>query len=379
MRIGIDGRLWSETGVGRYIRNLVKNLGQSDKKNQYVIFLRHKEFKGVELPGENWQKRLADIRWHTLGEQIAMPQILGREKLDLIHFPYFNVPILYRGPFVVTVHDLIINHFPTGKATTLPWPFYQLKRSGYQMALCHAVKNSRKIIAVSEATKQEIVDHFGINPGKVAVTYESGKLEVFKDHKPASPAGRSEIIDHKLKEPYLLYVGNAHPHKNLERLLAAFKKVKSASQNLKLVLVGKEDYFYNRLKNKVKEMGLSDAVVFYGEASDMELVGLYKNAVALILPSLMEGFGLPALEAMDQGCLVLASDIPAFHEICRDAAIYFDPHDINDIAAKIEKVIHSNDAYYPSKLIAKGLEQTKMFSWEKMAKETLKIYEETTR
>ncbi len=363
MRIGIDARLWNETGVGRYIRNLVSELAKIDKENQYSLFLREKEFNEIELPGNNWEKRLADIRWHSFKEQWEMPKILNKEKLDLVHFPYFNIPIFYDGPFVVTIHDLIINHFPTGRATTLPWPLYQVKRLGYKLLVWWAVKKSQKIIAVSESTKREIVDHFKVNPDKIIVTYESGILEIKK-------AG---IMRSEFKKPYILYVGNAHPHKNLERLIDAFSKFNYS--DIRLVLVGKEDYFYRRLKKKVAEVNSSDKVVFYGEADDDNLRDLYKNAAALVLPSLMEGFGLPALEAMGQGCLVLCSNIPAFREICADAAIYFDPTSVEDMAQKIEEVIRNKNADKYRELIEKGRKRTQLFSWQKMAQETLEVYQ----
>lgn len=177
----------------------------------------------------------------------------------------------------------------------------------------------------------------------------------------------------EFKKPYILYVGNAHPHKNLERLIDAFSKFNYS--DIRLVLVGKEDYFYRRLKKKVAEVNSSDKVVFYGEADDDNLRDLYKNAAALVLPSLMEGFGLPALEAMGQGCLVLCSNIPAFREICADAAIYFDPTSVEDMAQKIEEVIRNKNADKYRELIEKGRKRTQLFSWQKMAQETLEVYQ----
>jgi len=163
-------------------------------------------------------------------------------------------------------------------------------------------------------------------------------------------------------------VGNAFPHKNLDKLLEAFKILNS---DINLVFVGKEDYFYKRLKNKVQRMGLEKHVIFLQNISDEELSGLYQNAKALILPSLMEGFGLPALEAMANKCFVLASDIPSLREVCGDAATYFDPKNAQDISEKMKDVLSSNNI----DKIEKGLQRVKNFSWEKMAKETLKVYE----
>ena len=172
MKIGIDARLWGATGVGRYLEELVENLAKIDKKNHYVLFLT-KKHKNLSLPGPTWEKRIANIRWHSVKEQILMPLILWREHLDLVHFPYFSVPIFYPGKFVVTIHDLILDHFETGQATTLPWFLYKIKRLGYKLVIWVALKRAVKIITVSEATKNKIVEHYKINPGKVVVTYEA--------------------------------------------------------------------------------------------------------------------------------------------------------------------------------------------------------------
>src|SRR5690242_4609839 len=129
MRIGIDGRLWNETGVGRYIRNLVWGLQEFDKKNEYVLFIKKGlKIDDLRLKNDPWKVVETEIHWHSLAEQIKFPQILYKENLDLMHFPYFSLPIFYNKPFVVTIHDLIINHFPTGKASTLPYPLYLMKR-----------------------------------------------------------------------------------------------------------------------------------------------------------------------------------------------------------------------------------------------------------
>ena len=147
------------------------------------------------------------------------------------------------------------------------------------------------------------------------------------------------------------------------------------TRELKLVFVGKEDYFYIRLKQKVKEMGLQKNVEFKGEVNDEELSKLYHHAVALINPSLMEGFGLPVVEAMANGCLVVISDIPIFKEICDNAAIYFDPRSIEDIALKL-RLLSYNDRTFFQNNIEQGLKRVKQFSWEEMARNTLKIYNE---
>lgn len=380
MKIGIDCRLWNETGVGRYIRNLIKNLAALDKKNEYVLFMRSVDRPKLKVnPSTNSGEKLkvvtADIRWHSISEQLEFPRILNRENLDLMHFTYFSVPLIYNQPFVVTIHDLIINHFPTGRASTLPLPAYKVKLLAYKFVMNRAIKNARKIIVPSYATKREVMDHFGIRQNKIAVTHEGVSInEKLKNSAKGGSAsgGKNEKPQLKIKN-YFLYVGNAYPHKNLERLLEAFKTLNS---DISLVLLGKEDYFYKRFKSKVKEMKLSEKVVFLQNVTDEELVNLYKNALALVMPSLMEGFGLPALEAMANNCLVLASDIPSLREVCADAAIYFDPLKTEDIKNKMREIL-LNDSNHFTKNKNAGFERVKLFSWQKMAKETLAVYEQS--
>ena len=365
MVIGIDARLWSQTGVGRYIRNLVINLQEIDKKNNYVLFVGNKDCENVksQISNSKWKIIRTDIKWHTVSEQIKFASVLNKEKLDLVHFPYFSVPIFYNKPFVVTIHDLIVHHFPTGKASTLAFPIYELKLIAYKLVIKKAAEKAKKIITVSNATKDEVVDHLGVSGEKITVIYNG--LD-----KNLSGVSKTEQL---IKVPYFLYVGNAYPHKNLERLLSAFSKFLLNNKNTKLVLVGREDYFYKRLKNRVKTLKLENSLIFYQEADDKKLVNLYSHALALIMPSLMEGFGLPALEAMANSCLVLASDIPSLKEICQDAAIYFNPQDVNDMEEKLE--LAAQNPKSKNELIKKGLERGLIFSWEKSAKATLQVYE----
>src|SRR5579859_5764039 len=170
--IGIDARLWNETGVGRYTRNLVANIAKLDTAHQYSLFLLKKDFNTLILPGKNFTKKLADVRWHTLEEQIQFAKILYKEKLDLMHFPYFSFPYHYRKKFILTIHDLIIHHFSTGQASTLPRIAYEAKVLGYKFLLQSGAKRAEKIITVSQATKKEIIQHLHVPEEKITVTYE---------------------------------------------------------------------------------------------------------------------------------------------------------------------------------------------------------------
>ncbi|MFC1646853.1 glycosyltransferase family 4 protein [Patescibacteria group bacterium] len=363
MRIGIDARLINQTGVGRYIRNLISNLARIDSENQYIVFVLPDSKNDIVLPNENWEKHIVDIKWHSLKEQLMLPFIFSTCKLDLLHVPYFNVPVFYPGKFVITVHDLTILHFNTGKATTLPKFIYQLKRLAYKFVLYASLKRASYIFAVSQNTKKEVCDHYKIESEKIIVTYEGFDKNLYSQ--------KVDVKNPLVNQPYLLYVGNAYPHKNLENLVEAISLLtkKYSFKKITLVMVGKSDYFYKQLQNKISDTILDKKVHFFGEASDSQLQNLYYNAQALVFPSFMEGFGLPVLEANYLGCAVICSDIPVFREILGDNGIYFDPHKPEDIAATIGKFLAAKNKYRFQKKVDYG-----KFSWEKMARDVYKSY-----
>jgi glycosyltransferase involved in cell wall biosynthesis len=364
MKIGIDCRLWNQTGVGRYIRNLVEQLQILDNQNDYVLFMQSKDRQEFRAQSSKFKVVTADIRWHSVEEQVIFPQILNKEKLDLMHFPYFSVPIFYNKPFIVTIHDLIIHHFGTGKASTLPKPLYHLKRIGYTYVSLQAMKKAKKIIVPLNTVKEDLVKTLGVSKDRIVVTHEGvDKNFEFK----------AEILDPNIKK-YFLYVGNAYPHKNLDRLIEAYVAFRKEGKNdAQLVLVGKNDYFYKKLHERVALEHL-DGVYFKHGIPDAELASLYEHAIALVSPSLMEGFGLPPLEAMAFGAPLLLSDIPAFKEVCENVAFYFDPRSVNDIKEKM-KFMYNLGKQEKQEHGKKGFERMKDFSWEKMARQTLAVYE----
>lgn len=363
MLIGIDCRLWNQTGVGRYTRNLVENLSELDKKNQYVLFVRSEDKRELKLKNPKIKIVIANIAWHSLEEQIDYLKILNKENLDLMHFPYFSVPYFYKKPYVVTIHDLIVNKFNTGKASTLPIFLYWIKRFGYKLILSNALKNSKKIIVPSETVKANILESYGgVKKEKITVTYEGG-LEKNSE---------SKIHNLELPQKYFLRVGNFYPHKNVETLLLAFSEFVQNFPQFKLILVGKKDYFYKRTEDKVRDLSLLKSVVFIENPDDKILLGLYKNSTATVVPSFMEGFSLTAVEAMGAGSPLVVSDIPLHREICGDSALYFNPKNSKDLSLILKLVI--NDPKTRKELVIKGLVTAEKFSWKKMAKETLNIY-----
>ncbi|MFH1661829.1 MAG: glycosyltransferase family 1 protein [Candidatus Falkowbacteria bacterium] len=381
-KIGIDARFYGPIGkgLGRYIQEVVDNVIKIDTENKYVIFLGSDNFDEFTCDNKNVKKVLTDAKWYSLSEQVKMPFLIWKEHLDLIHFPHFNVPIFCPTKFVVTIHDLILTKFPTQRATTLSPIFYKIKNLAYKIIIWSAVKRSKKIIAVSEFTKNDIVKQFKVKSKKIIVTYEGvANLAKGRDSLFAKKLDdKKTLLGYNINSPFLLYVGNAYPHKNLEGLIRIFKIINSENSGLRLVLVGKEDYFYERVKNYAKELDLfnedenNSRIIFPGYVPDAQLEILFKKAVAYIFPSLYEGFGLPPLEAMAKGCPVVSSNKASMPEILGDVAIYFNPENKDEMLYQIKKIINNQDLR--DKLIKKGYEQVKKYSWWECANKTLGVY-----
>lgn len=370
MRIGIDARFFGTLGkgLGRYTQQLIEHLEEADTENEYVIFLRQENFDAYVPKNSNFTKALADIPWYSWREQIIFPKILAWYRLDLMHFTHFNVPLLYRRPFVLTVHDLILFHFPTFRATTRSIFVYGIKYLAYRLILRSALRRALCVLAVSRFTKRDIEEHFPFSRGKIVITYQAATAlgSCFE----SSMHPESFLEKCGILKPYFLYVGNAYPHKNLERLLLAFSTLRK--NNAQLVLVGKEDYFYRRLRRFAEKKNVS-RVVFTGEVTDEELAFLYQSAVAYVFPSLYEGFGLPPLEAMAQGTPVLSSSVTAMPEILGSAARYFNPKKVESIAASLRYALCKNA--FRERFSGEGLKRVQKFSWETLAQETKNVYD----
>lgn len=372
-RIGIDARFYGPVGkgLGRYTQQIVDNIIKLDRENKYVIFLCRENFNDFKSDNSNVKKVLVDIKWYGLKEQFIFPLYIWRERLDLMHFPHFNVPMFCPIKFAVTIHDLILIKFPTRRATTLGPVIYAIKNFFYKIVISLAVKRACRVFTVSAYTQKDIVRQFKKGVDKVIVTYE-GVAGSFLGEISNSQPKSDILLKYNIIKPYLLYVGNAYPHKNLEGLIKVYTSINAEMDGLRLVLVGKEDYFYNRLKQYAKSF--STNIIFPGYVPDFDLKVLYSEAIAYVFPSFFEGFGLPALEAMALGLPVVSSDKTSLPEILGRAAIYFNPEDESEMKAKIKLVI--NDEKLRQDLISRGLEQIKKYSWSQCAEKTLEVYNE---
>lgn len=370
LRIGIDARFIGPegTGLGKYTEKLIENLQKIDKVNTYYIFLRQTNWHFLKLQNSNFKKVLADINWYSMEEQLKMAGIFSSQNLDLLHVPHFNVPILYRKKFIVTIHDLIHHNFPQESATTKNPLVYKLKRSAYKFTIGNAIKKSVKIITPSNHVKEELASTFKVDKSKIIVIYEAAEEEYQK-----APSAEPDILlkKYKISKPYLIYVGNAYPHKNLETLFAAIKIINHKTK-LNLVVVTARNIFSKRLEVQIAKNNLEEIVQVTPYIQSDELNTIIRDSEAYIFPSLSEGFGIPGLNAMVAGVPVLASNIPTLQEVYQDAAIYFDPKDPADIADKVNILLKSPKI--ADGLIKKGFAQVKKYSWQKMAKETLREY-----
>jgi len=400
IRIGIDARFFGpkQKGLGRYVQKLVENLEKASRSDlfdtpfckrvyqkgltlEFVIFLRKENWHEYKSNNPNFKKVLADYQWYGLKEQIFMPFKIYQTKIDLMHFPHFNVPIFYFKPFIITIHDLILKRFSTSRASTLSPFLYLLKNLAYKIVIFSAVKRAKKIIAVSNYTKNDILKYFKIKNVKIKVVYEGVSLQS-RPRLETYNLCKGCMFQGTALSSYLLYVGNAYPHKNLERLILAFAKIVNNKQrttnnkysNLQLVLVGELDYFYKRLKNFVinSKLQIQDSVIFADFVPDKKLITLYQNASAYVFPSLYEGFGLPPLEAMAHGLPVVCSNSSCLPEILGKSAVYFNPKNVNDMAKKIQQVLE--DEKLQKKIINHGFKVIKKYSWFKMAQEIMKVY-----
>lgn len=371
MRIGIDARFYGQSGVGRYLRNLIVNLRKIDKKNEYFIFLLAKDYKNFQETN-NFKKVLADFKWYGFAEQFKYPGLLKKIKLDLMHFPHFNVPIFYQGKFIVTIHDLIHQHFQTKQASMLNPLIYNFKQFGYKKVFKSAISKSEKILVPSNNVSEFLVKEWGIKASKITITQEGVDEDILSIDKKISKDEIYKVLKKfGIRLPFIYYVGNAHPHKNVEGLIKSFLRLKNNHKNLQLVLSGFDHFFWQRIKKEFQDQDKD--IIYTNQVTDEELVALYKGSEVFVLPSFEEGFGIPLLEAMACKTPIVSSSGGSLKEVGADAVVYFNPSDLSDMTSKIALVVESKKLR--NDLIKKGLQRVKIFSWKKLAQITLGEYQ----
>lgn len=361
MNIAFDARAYGWTGIGRYIRNLLRQYRDAAHDDQFVVFAgkgqKEKIVKELSLASARFSVVEVTPRYYSWQEQVILPMQLAAIKVDLWHFTHFNVPAVFTRPFVVTIHDATRFVFPGQRRQD--W-FDQV---AYEWVFAAALKHARAAIFVSQATREEVERLPLTLPSTLAVIYE-GVDEQFSGN--VSPE-RIQTLRDRLgvgNNPYLLYVGVWMRHKNLWRLLQAFALLRKKHPQLHLVLTGRAKGGYSAVKEWVGELGLHESVHLVGFVEHGDLSALYAGATVFVFPSLYEGFGLPALEAAASGVPVVVSNVSSLPEVMGDGVVYVNPEDEADIARGIEWALETR---------AKHL-ITSEFSWPRCAQETLRLY-----
>ena len=365
MRIGIDLRMAGlEYGIGRYSLELVRKIIELDRDNEYFLFVRDEK----SFSKTNFEFRLnvnlvkADYKHYSFSEQFSFNRLLNKYNLDLVHFLNFNVPFMYNKPFVVTIHDIIHHRLPGTKKS------HFLHRLAYRAVMHHAVFASRRIITVSEFSKKEILDVFKVPAKKIQVIYEAATTVPITDSDVSLVKQNFDI-----SKPYLIFVGVMERKKNLLNLVKAFDILKDKfNLNVQLVLAGKADPHYPEIQEQVKEIKYRKDLILTGVVSEKEKYALYKGAEAFVSASLFEGFGLPGVEAMSLGIPLVVSNTEVFNEVYDNGAIYFDPHDPEDMAQKINFLL--SDEKYRALIANNAYTRAQYFSWDLAARRTLEVY-----
>lgn len=358
MIIAVDGNeanVSTRVGIGEYSFELLKQFKEFKIPDlKFQIYLKNKPLKHMPLKSDNWQYRVIGPK--KFWTQFALPfdLYLHSPKPDVFFTPSHYAPRFSPVPTVISVMDLSYIHFPElFKKTDL----YQLVNWTR-----YSVQNARKVLTISEASKNDIIEKYSQKAQKIVVTYPGIKSMNLSQKSP----------NKQIKEKYILFVGTLQPRKNIQKLIEAYAQLNVV--DVKLVIAGKKGWLYEDILSAPKAFNVEKNVIFLDFVTDEELANMYKNAEFFILPSLYEGFGLPVLEAMQNSCPVITSNISSLPEVGGDAALYIDPYDTNDIADKMGLLLA--DKKLREQLVKKGLEQVKKFSWEKTAQQTLKVLQE---
>jgi len=365
--IGIDGRLATRkmrTGIEQYAYNIIRGLVRWGAQHTYRVYIdRAIDLGGLSGSSNVVLQPLRPSRPLIAWQLVGLPLELAREKPHIFFSPGHYLPPYRPAKAVVTIHDLAFLAF---KEQFRGW-----WRTLFGLMTAYAIRRADRVIAVSQNTKEDIIKYYGIEPRRVKVIYHG----VDPSFKPVDDPKALEKVksEYSNGRGFLLFVGTLQPRKNLPRLVQAFSQAANTVPH-SLVVVGREFWRQEEVYRAVEEWGLSDRISFTGYLDSSDLPSLISAATALILPSLYEGFGFPALEAMACGTPVIVSRTSALPEVVGDAGRLVDPYDVDDMAAAIIEVL--SDERLGAEMSAKGLERAKLFSWKRASEETLALFEE---
>jgi glycosyltransferase involved in cell wall biosynthesis len=369
VRVAIDVRKINEFGVGTYIWNLVRNIAVIDQQSDYLLLGSNRNFHELgPLPVNFRQLYQGDDNgfWRN---HCSIPMSLRKNRVDVVHVPHYEAPLLVPSRLVVTVHDCVHLLFPQDDTS---------KFQNYR-AYLHTkkvVESAHHVVAVSESTKEDLINIFNLPEANISVVYNALDERSAHAH---TPEERRQVLErYQLKDPFILYSGKIRPHKNVHRLIEAFGVLKMELkddpryQNLKLIIIGDELSKHQYLRLTVVRSGVQNDVRFFGFVPHPILRVFYQSAVLFAFPSLYEGFGLPPLEAMANQTPVVASNTSSMPEVVENAAVLVNPENVFDIARGMKVVL--TDDVLRQRLIQRGLEQVAKFSWKVAAEKVIDTY-----
>lgn len=376
MRIGISGTFWAEptVGSGQYVHHLVEHLPEAGPEHEYLLFI--PAYTGAQIPQipnvavdrvptplDNIHPKLAKL-WY---EQVELPRAAARLAVDVLHVPYYAPPRRQLVPVVVTVHDLIPLILPAYRGS-LPMRMYTALATS-------SVRRCAEIVAVSDHTRDDVVDVLGLSAQRVHTIYEG----VASAYQPQAPAVVAQVLAHfNLRPPYLYYIGGFDVRKNLPMLLRAFGRVQRRyGQPVQLVIGGHRPQsgssLFPALEPVILDEGLSTNVVFVGRVTNEQNAALYAGANAFVWPSQYEGFGLPPLEAMACGGVVVSSNVSSMPEIIGAGGILLPPHDTEAWAGSMLRLL--NEPAFGTAYRQRGLARAHEFKWAVFAQQMIRVYE----
>ncbi|RJQ27336.1 glycosyltransferase family 1 protein [Candidatus Parcubacteria bacterium] len=363
---GFEANVPQRLGSSQIAFGLLKTLEQIDKKNEYTILLTASPMEDLPKERVGWRYRI--IKPNAFKTWIAIPWALftAKEKPDLFFSPTHYTPGFSPVKKVMMVFDLAYLRFPQ---FFKPRDLYQMKLWTYL-----SIKSAERIITISKASRDDIVKFYNFDKQRITVAYPGYDNEVFYPFKDEIKV-KKVLEKYGISGDYILFIGTIQPRKNLIRLMEAFCKI----DNLKLVVVGKtkgpgrQGWMYEEILNKPKELGIEGKVIFTGFAPTEDLSYLMRGAVAYALPSLWEGFGIPVVESMACGTPAIVSNISSLPEVVGPTGIQVDPYSVEQIEQAIR--IIAFDKKLRAKMSKEGIKWVERFSWEKMAKEVLRVFE----
>jgi len=361
MRIGIDARMLDNTGIGRYLRNMLGHLASLDGRNEYVVFVNRVHAPVVAQANFRFVPLTLATPLYSLREQTWLPFEMRRYGLDFCHFPHYALPLIGSCPYVVTVHDLIYYLYPEHCPSRAAHYYARLM-------LRRAVARARLVLTDSEHSKRDLMHYCALAEEKIRVI-----LPAADPGATPTPPDRGALAERGIAEPYVLYVGKHHPYKNISTLLHAYVTHPDIHRGFQLVIAGTREARRSALYREAAALDPGGRILFTDFVADAELFDLYRGASLFVFPSLYEGFGLPPLEAMACGVPVISSNAASLPEVVGDAGIQVDPLNVGELAAAMRTVL--TDPGLRETMRQKGLERAGQFSWGAAARQLLQVYE----